>query len=199
MARNNTYSLSWFKKRTAYVNRTLRTTPSLNRAAKGKPILTYSPKEEYQKYQRARMQGYSTTFVNLYSADPRSEKGRSATYSSTGATLRQVWEKFGEANSYARFILDHVDDPNVLITSDGSLYRVEVTGPRGGKTYVKIGLRGTAETRLNRRPAGAVPLSISRASKALADQAKRIKKYRQGAAAGGGSRSARARISYENE
>lgn len=169
--KQNTYSLSWFKKRTAQINVELRGGRKSGR-------ITFSPTAEYKKQQAAAARGDVTPFVRMFggAGDYRSAAGRAAVSKQTGASLYYIWEPFANANKIARAILDHLGDPFVEIdTRTGKIYRKTVDDA-GKVHYIQLLDHGHERAVRGRPPASLQPLTNETASRALAKKATDVKK-----------------------
>lgn len=169
--KENTYSLSWFKKRTAQINRELRST-----TYQGTRV-TYSPTAEYREYQKKRAEGRTTSFVARYGGlgDFRSASGRAAVSAGIAERLEWIWRPFANANRAAAAILDHVNQPGVVInTRTGRIFR-QVVGKDGKVHYIQLLDHGRERPAVG-RVGEVVPLDNSSASRALAKKAKDVKK-----------------------
>lgn len=192
MARKNTYSLSWFKKRTAEINRLLRTTATVRRTRKGRQIVTYSPAEEYRLYQAAQRRGETTAFVQRFRQDPRSAAGV-ATYREEGGVLnlelRRVWAPLAAKNFYVANLLNNAGDPDVFADGAGELWR-RVLMDDGTARYVRILPMGRLGDRpILSPPPPLRPLTTKLANQLAAARARKINTRKSGAggAGGGGS------------
>lgn len=170
--KENTYSLSWFKKRTAQINRELRSTTYRGRR------VTYSPTGEWREYHSHMAKyGRPSTFVAIYGGkgDERSAKGRSEVAASISEKLEWIWRPFAKANKTAAAILDHVNQPGVVINPNTLRVFRPYVGKDGKVHYIQLLDHG------HEKPAGGkigytVPLDNSAASQALAKKAKDVKK-----------------------
>lgn len=101
---NNTYSLSWFKKRTALINRQL-------------GDKAYSPTVEYRKYLDSTHTGRQTRFISLYggTSDYRSQRGVQQITQKATTDLVMRWEGFANANILAGAIWRWVGYPDAYI------------------------------------------------------------------------------------
>lgn len=170
--KENTYSLSWFKKRTAQINRELRSTTYRGRR------VTYSPTAEYKAYRESMAKyGAPSAFVRRYGGlgDFRSASGRAAVSAGIAEQLEWIWRPFANANRAAAAILDHVNQPGVVInTRTGRIFRQEV-GKDGKVHYIQLLDHGRERPAVG-RVGEVVPLDNSSASRALAKKAKDVKK-----------------------
>lgn len=185
MAKQNQYSLSWFKKRTAQINKELRVVAQYSHK-KGARIGFYSPTVEYQRYQLYKDSG-GTEFVKLYgkTGDFRSAAGRAAVSAGESADIRRVWHKFADRNKIARAILDWLGTPDVVVNEKtGRIYRVEIDKD-GKKHYTRLLDHGKTEALKGRPPANLTPLDNTSASRALANKAKEVKKRKDTGGGGG--------------
>lgn len=170
--KENTYSLSWFKKRTAQINRELRST-----TYRGTRV-TFSPTDEYNEYRESmRKYGAPSAFVRRYGGlgDFRSASGRAAVSEAVSETLEWIWRPFAKANKTAAAILDHVNQPGVVINPNTLRVLRPYVGKDGKVHYIQLLDHG------HEKPAGGkigytVPLDNSAASHALAKKAKDVKK-----------------------
>lgn len=198
MAKQNTYSLSWFKKRTAEINKVLRTAQT---RTKGRKWGTYRPTEEYKAYQRARAAGGTTEFVRAFGQDPRSAAGR-ATYRSAesiaiNSEVRRVWAPLAAKNFYVADLMSNMGDPDVFADASGELWRREI-GTKTKYDYRKILPMGRlGEWTVEAPPPPLRQLTPQLANKLAAERAKKINQRRSGAhGAGGGGTPTE---SYEDE
>ena len=168
--KQNNYSLSWFKKRTAQINR------ELSGGKRGRA--TFSPTAEYRKQQAAEARGDVSPFVKMYggAGDYRSAAGRAAVSEQTSTTLNYIWEQFANANKAARAILDHLGEPFVKINPRTCKIYREYVGKDGKTHYIQLLDHGHERPMKGRPPAGLVPLTNETASAALAKKAKDVKK-----------------------
>lgn len=167
----NKYSLSWFKKRTAQINRELR-------GGRKKGVATFSPRAEYKKQQAYAARGDVSPFVRRYGGggDFRSASGSAAISSGVSLTLIDIWEPFAMANKSARAILDHLGEPGLLInTNTGAIYRV-TADKKGNKHYTRLLDHGQEAPIKGRPPASLKNLSNETAAVALAKKAKDVKR-----------------------
>ena len=115
-------SLSWFKKRTAALNKALHTNTTVKYQR-----TTYSPQAEYAAAKMAARVGATTEFVQMFSQDPRSKTGR-AGYSAIGTltayAVRRTWAPLAARNYYIARLLNHMGDPDVVVDGNGNLWRV---------------------------------------------------------------------------
>lgn len=169
--KENNYSLSWFKKRTAQINRELRSTTYRGRR------VTYSPTAEYREYQKKRAEGGTTPFVSRYGGlgDFRSASGRAAVSSGISESLEWIWRPFAQANRTAAAILDNVNRPGVVINPNSLRVFRQVVGEDGKIHYVQL-LDHGRERNAKGRIGATIPLDNSAASQALAKKAKDVKK-----------------------
>lgn len=178
MAKQNTYSYSWFKKRTAYVNKMLSVgeKPRYYQSGpkKGQKIGMYSPDVEYKAYHKQAALGKTTTFVERYAADPRSEKGMLSLNVELKAMSIANWDNFMRANYHAALLgsimneKDYVIQPNTL-----QVYKV-VKGERGGKHYYAVDNHGRVSS-MESRVSNVVEPTPANVNKALAKKAASIK------------------------
>lgn len=197
MAQQNTYSLSWFKKRTAEINKVLRTAQT---RTKGRKWGTYRPTEEYKAYQRARAAGGTTEFVRAFGQDPRSAAGRAAYRSaesiSINSEVRRVWAPLAAKNFYIANLMSNMGDQDVFVDAFGELWR-RIWGAKK-YTYVQILPMGRLGTNAIETPPPPLrQLTPQLANKLAAERAKKINQRRSGAhGAGGGGTPTE---SYEDE
>ena len=181
--KENTYSLSWFKKRTAQINRELRST-----TYQGKRV-TYSPTGEWREYhsQMAKY-GRPSTFVAIYGGkgDERSAKGRAEVAAGISEKLEWVWRPFANANNVAAAILDHVNQPGVVINSNTLRVFRSYVGDDGKVHYIQL-LDHGHERPARGGPGQVVPLDNTTSSRALAKKAKQVKERTSRTHSGGGA------------
>lgn len=163
---NNTYSLSWFKKRTAQINRELGTK-------------AYSPSVEYRKYLDAVASGRTTRFVGLYSAsgDYRSRTGRANISQAATGDLLARWEGFGNANILGGAILRWVGYSGAYIDTSTGYVWVEVQQDDGTvwvRGYPDYIAPRNSDT-VTKKPSGLVPLTNRSATVVLTLLAEKVK------------------------
>lgn len=185
-----TLSLSWFKKRTAIVNKLLQTTAKRARTKKGKQIVTYSPSEEYKAYRRALERGETTRFVEQYRQDPRGAAGVAAYTEGIAArqALADTWGNLASANWRVRALVNLAGDTDVYIDGSGGLWRLLTDNGRAA--YAPIDVR-TGVTEYGRAIAQPPPpvrqLTPATANREISETAKRINQRKSGSASAGGT------------
>lgn len=191
-----TLSLSWFKKRTAVINKLLQTTAKRARTKKGKQIVTYSPLEEYKAYRRALERGETTRFVEQYRQDPRGAIGKETYTEGLAArqSLADVWGALATANYKVSALVTLAGEPNIYIDGDGRLWRFLGIDTAVGKImYTPIywatpELRRTSEAKEEddiRPPLRRLTASI--ANREISKTAKEINQRKSGSASAGGT------------
>lgn len=189
MARKNTYSYSWFKKRTAQLNKEF----AGGRSARRRKI-TFSPKNEWEKFKAAQVRGETTAFVRKFGGkgDFRSARGAAAVSAEGISALRYIWGPFGDANKKAAAILDHVGKDGVFINPRTRRIFQPYKDDKGVTHYRELLALGKVKERAG-NPGYLEPLTVQTASAALIAQAKAVKKRKAGAKGAGGGGGA-----YEN-
>lgn len=151
------HSLSWFKKRTAALNKALGT--------------SYSPTDLYRNQSGAR--GSSVRDALEAMGDPRSARGGSNVEAAAHTFLMTQWSAFAGRDAFAHAIVGAADGG--WISEDfRTVYMQDARG-----NWLGVSTETGALTRVEGLPAGSTPLSPSRVSRLLAARARQVKAYRE--------------------